>query len=175
MKQYLLCCCFICACTLLLAACTSQTPAPKTEPEPVPLAEEPGFSEPPAGEPPTPAPAPVFHREALPELTPFVAPREIVSRYGEAEFVDTLKAAADYGRLYPYEGKFVGAKWESMSYYYIDKNGKMAIPGPFWEAESFVDGRANVTVGKSRDQQVYTVIDTKGTNIPYKALLYSGV
>ena len=45
---------------------------------------------------------------------------------------------------------------------YIDKNGKVVIPGPFLSAESFVNGFANVVIGEDWENQQPAVIDTQG-------------
>jgi len=72
---------------------------------------------------------PAFYLDSLPELAPFASPREIVNRYYEEEFVDTLKPAKDYGRIYPFEGRFVGANmWESNTYYgLVDEKGRVVV------------------------------------------------
>ena len=78
---------------------------------------------------------PIFFLEVLPELEPFEAPREIVSRYHAEKFVDTLKPANDYGRLYPYEGKFVGDQiWECPRYGLTDAGGRIVVDPVYGEA-----------------------------------------
>lgn len=108
MKQYLLLSVLLC---LLLTAC-QNAPAPPAEP-----AEPLQFEQ------------PTFLLSELPALTAYNAPREIVNRYAGDDFVDTLKPADDYGRLYPYEGRVVGAGWwEARSWYgLVDKEGRIVV------------------------------------------------
>jgi hypothetical protein len=73
---------------------------------------------------------PAFYLDMLPELAPFNNPKEIVTRYYEDEFVDTLKPAKDYGRLYPFEGRFIHTdNWAGGSTYYglVDEKGRMVV------------------------------------------------
>ena len=108
---------------LLPAGCTTTAPEPEAPSSPQ---SEPAVSE---TEPLATSGAPVFSLPALPKLAPFAPPQEIVSRYSTEEFVDTLHAATDYGRLYPYVGKITGDKiWESNSYYgLVDAQGRVVV------------------------------------------------
>ncbi|MDR2712909.1 MAG: WG repeat-containing protein [Clostridiales bacterium] len=125
MKRYLLCF-FICILLLFACACEEQ--------EPVLLEDGPDRNE-----PKIEFSRPTFYLEALPELAPYEVPREIISRYGKEEFVDTLKPAKDYGRLYPYEGKFIGGNWwEGIRYGLTDAKGRIVVD-PVYSQAYYVD------------------------------------
>ena len=122
MKRYLLCF-FICILLLFACACEEQEPVlPENDPDLNEASIE--FSQ------------PAFYLEALPELVSYTASREIVSRYGKEEFVDTLKPASDYGRLYPYEGKFIGTEWcgRTSRYGLVDTKGRIVVDPVYQEA-----------------------------------------
>jgi len=64
------------------------------------------------------------------ELAPDKDPREIISRYYKEKYVDTLKAAADYGRLYAYEGEYAGSDlWTAdfIRYGLVDARGRVVV------------------------------------------------
>lgn len=132
---------------LLFTACVAP-PAPPPEPleqlpppEPAPtLAEMPQFS------------VPTFQLSELPQLTPYDAPREIIQRYYDEEFVDTLQPADDYGRLYPYEGKIFGSEWwESRAYFGLaDEQGRVVVD-PVYRYTYFTEPEQN-------NGQVYLVL-----------------
>jgi hypothetical protein len=121
MKRCLFYYCIIC--TLLLSACAAAGPEPAAEAPALDGAPQSNAALHPKFLQPT------FYLESLPELAPFETPREIIKRYSEVEFVDTLQPAADYGRLYPYEGKFVGPNlWENQTYYgLVDAQGRIVV------------------------------------------------
>ncbi|MCL1872716.1 MAG: WG repeat-containing protein [Clostridiales bacterium] len=114
MKRYLLSS-FICILILFTCACEEQEPM---LPEDTPDINEPQieFSQ------------PAFSLEDLPDLEPFETPREIVNRYFNEEFADTLKPAADYGRLYPYAGS------NSSRYGLVDARGRIVVDPFYGEA-----------------------------------------
>jgi len=139
MRRYLLYSFLIGA--LLLAACAAATPEPappEIEPATSELPEKmPVISElPESGQPTYDFSKPTFYLDTLPELAPFAAPREIINRYSEEAFVDTLIAAADYGRLYPYEGKLIGDGWwaGASRYGLVDARGRVVVDPVYRQA-----------------------------------------
>jgi hypothetical protein len=81
---------------------------------------------------------PTFQLDSLPPLPPFAGlAEEIYTRYSPEAFVDALRPAAGYGKLYPYIGKvlydnfFHGA---SMRYGLVDEQGRIVVDPVYAEA-----------------------------------------
>jgi len=84
---------------------------------------------------------PVFYLSELPQLASFEIPPEITSRYSKEAYVDQLKPADDYGKLYPYEGKrTVSADmfWDSSIYGLVDSKGRIVVD-PVYESAYYID------------------------------------
>ena len=110
---------------LLTTACDAAT-SPGALPEDAPRASE---------TQPVDFTQPTFYLKTLPELTPYEASREIVRRYAGEAFVDDLKPAADYGKLYPYEGRFSGPRWGQNTYYgLVDAHGRVVVDPVYRQA-----------------------------------------
>ncbi|MCL1872717.1 MAG: WG repeat-containing protein [Clostridiales bacterium] len=123
MKRYLLCF-FICVLLLFACACEEQESV---------LSE----NDPDINEAPIEFSEPTFYLETIPRFEPFEAPREIVSRYYDEEFVDTLRPASDYGRLYPYAGKFIGdsRSVSDIRYGLVDVQGRVVVDPVYGRAD----------------------------------------
>jgi len=71
---------------------------------------------------------PTFYLNGLPELEPFNLVPEIKNRYGKSAYSDVLIAAGDYGKLFPYEGKYIGSGfWGSIRYGLVDARGRIVV------------------------------------------------
>ena len=84
---------------------------------------------------------PVFYLSELPQLAPFEIPPEIKRRYSEEAYVDKLKLAGDYNKLYPYLGK-----WKEPSDVYtgsglyglVDSKGRIVVD-PVYRSANYLD------------------------------------
>ncbi|MCL1809544.1 MAG: WG repeat-containing protein [Clostridiales bacterium] len=66
------------------------------------------------------------------------------------------------GAVTVYERELGGGQSERSWMQYIDRNGNVVIPGPFYEAGAFNGGEALVAVGEEWETARYGVINTKG-------------